>query len=149
MCTTSYGARLSSVPSGDRSASPATDGASGGSSLQRALLSASASRNTGKLRDSPPLWGSLEQLEQPSLAGPSLQVTELAALSTPQETGSPSRLFRSMETTAKCVSMGPAHCKKENIVFSLGLRRQLSTGSFPRWWVPSRLWLWNKKQTPS
>ncbi len=107
------------------------------------------SRNTGKLRDSPPLWGSLEQLEQPSLAGPSLQVTELAALSTPQETGSLSRLFRSMETTAKCVSMGPAHCKKENIVFSLGLRRQLSTGSFPRWWVPSRLWLWNKKQTPS
>ncbi len=41
-------------------------------------------RNIAELRDSPPLWASLEQLEQPSPAGPPLQDTELAALSTPE-----------------------------------------------------------------
>ncbi len=40
--------------------------------------------NVAKLRGSPPLWGSLEQLERPSPAGPPLQGTELAALSTPE-----------------------------------------------------------------
>ncbi len=64
--TASHGAHLSSVPSGDRSANPATDGASGHRGLQRTL------------------WGSPEQLEQPSAAGPPLQGTELAALSTPE-----------------------------------------------------------------
>ncbi len=39
MYTSSYGARLSSVPSGDRSANPAIYGASGHSGLQQALLS--------------------------------------------------------------------------------------------------------------
>ncbi len=29
-----------------------------------------------------------------------------------RETGSLSRLFGSVETTAKCVSMGPAHCRE-------------------------------------
>ncbi len=64
--TASHGAHLSSVPSGDRSANPATDGASGHRGLQWTL------------------WGSPEQLEQPSPAGPPLQGTELAALSTPE-----------------------------------------------------------------
>ncbi len=40
--------------------------------------------NVAELRVSPPLWGSLEQLERPPPAGPPLQGTELAALSTPE-----------------------------------------------------------------
>ncbi len=40
--------------------------------------------NIAELRGSPPLWESLEQLERPSPAGPPLQGTELAALSTPE-----------------------------------------------------------------
>ncbi len=41
-------------------------------------------RNVAELGGSPPLRGSLEQLDQPSPAGPPLQGTELAALSTPE-----------------------------------------------------------------
>ncbi len=40
--------------------------------------------NIAELRGLPPFWGSLEQLERPSPAGPPLQGTELAALSTPE-----------------------------------------------------------------
>ncbi len=42
------------------------------------------SRNVAKLRGSPPLRGSLEQLDWPFPASPPLQVTERAALSTPE-----------------------------------------------------------------
>ncbi len=48
--TSEYGARLSSVPSGDRSFTPATLGASGHSDLQRVLLSASARKRSGPER---------------------------------------------------------------------------------------------------
>ncbi len=41
-------------------------------------------RNVAELGGSPPLWGSLEQLDRPSSAGPPLQGTKLAALSTPE-----------------------------------------------------------------
>ncbi len=41
-------------------------------------------RNVAELGDSPPLRRSLEQLDRPSPAGPPLQDTELAALSTPE-----------------------------------------------------------------
>ncbi len=41
-------------------------------------------RNVAELGGSPPLRGSLEQLGRPSPAGPPLQGTELAALSTPE-----------------------------------------------------------------
>ncbi len=41
-------------------------------------------RNVVELGGSPPLRGSLEQLDRPSPAGPPLQGTELAALSTPE-----------------------------------------------------------------
>ncbi len=72
-------------------------------------------RNVAELGGSPPLRGSLEQLDRPSPAGPPLQGTELAASKytrdQSRETGSLSRLFGSMETAAKCVSMGHAHCR--------------------------------------
>ncbi len=41
-------------------------------------------RNVAELGGSPPLRGSLEQLDRPSPAGPLFQGTELAALSTPE-----------------------------------------------------------------
>ncbi len=41
-------------------------------------------RNVAEPGGSPPLWGSLEQLDRPSPAGPPFQGTELAALSTPE-----------------------------------------------------------------
>ncbi len=86
--TALHGARLSSVPSGDQSANPAS--VPGRSGLQRAFLSvSSAQKCSGAGR----------------LATPS-GVSRAA-----RETGSLSRLFGSMETAAKCVSMGHAHCR--------------------------------------
>ncbi len=71
--------------------------------------------NVVELRGSPPLWGSLEQLERPFPASPPLQGTKLATLSTPE--ASLERLvplldlFDCVETTAKCVSMDYVHCR--------------------------------------
>ncbi len=65
--TALHGARLSSVPSGDQSANPAS--VLGHSGLQRALLSvSSAQKCSGDGRLATPL-GSLEQLDRPSPAG--------------------------------------------------------------------------------
>ncbi len=76
--TALHGARLSSVPSGDQPANPA-------SVPGHSLLSVSSARKrSGAERLATPFWGSLEQLERPSPAGPLLQGTELAALSTPE-----------------------------------------------------------------
>ncbi len=90
-----HGARLSSVPSGDQSANPAS--VPGRSGLQRAFLSVSSAQKCSgagmlatpsgvsrELGGSPPLRGPLEQLDRPSPDGPPLQGTELAALSTPE-----------------------------------------------------------------
>ncbi len=41
-------------------------------------------RNVAEMGGSPPIRGSLEQLDRPSPAGPPFQGTELAALSTPE-----------------------------------------------------------------
>ncbi len=71
------------MPSGDQSANPAS--VPGRSGLQRALLSVSSARKrSGAERLATPFWGSLEQLGRPSRAGPPLQGTELATLSTPE-----------------------------------------------------------------
>ncbi len=80
--TALHGARLSSVPSGDQSANPAS--VLGHSGLQRALLSVSSAQKCSGEGGSLPLRGSLEQLDRPSPAGPPFQGTELAALSTPE-----------------------------------------------------------------
>ncbi len=83
--TTLYGARLSSVPSGDWSANPATYGVPGRSDLQRAHTSVLLPpENVAELRCSPPLRGSLEQVVQLSPAGVPFQDTRLAALITPE-----------------------------------------------------------------
>ncbi len=65
--TALHGARLSSVPSGDQSANPAS--VPGRSGLQRAFSQSLPPRNVAELGGSPPLRGSLEQLDRPSPAG--------------------------------------------------------------------------------
>ncbi len=71
-------------------------------------------RNVAELGSSPPLRGSLEQLDRPSPAGPPLQGTELAALSTPET--SLERLVPLVDYSAawNCCQMclvGHAHCR--------------------------------------
>ncbi len=80
--TALHGARLSSVPSGDQSANPAS--VPGRSGFQRALLSVSSAQKCSGAGRLATLRGSLEQLDRPSPAGPPFQGTELAALSTPE-----------------------------------------------------------------
>ncbi len=107
--TALHGACLYSVPSGDRSANPAS--VPGCSGLQRALLSVLPPGNMAELRGSPPICGSLEQLEQfPSASG-----QRASSRAQSPETGSISRLFGSVKTTAKCVSMGHAHCRRRYV----------------------------------
>ncbi len=136
--TALHGARLSSVPSGDQSANPAS--VPGRSGLQRAFLSVSSTQKcSGAGRLATPS-GSLEQLDRPSPAGPPLQGTELAALSTPET--SLERLVPLVDYLAAWkllpnVSRWVTHTVEQGYV---ALCRSLSTGSLPCWWVPSRLW---------
>ncbi len=113
-CTALHGVRLSSAPSGDRSANPAR--APGRSGLPRVPLSVlSARKRSGA-----------ESLATPS--GISRAATSVASCRSSvsghrsgsskhtrgqsRETGSLSRLFSSVETTAKCIWLGPADCKE-------------------------------------
>ncbi|KAI2647421.1 Enolase 1 [Labeo rohita] len=75
-CTALHGVRLSSVPSGGQSATPAR--ATGHNGLRRAHIPGLATRGPGC---SSSLWGSLEQLVRQSPAVPPLQVSELAVQS--------------------------------------------------------------------
>ncbi len=98
-------------------------------------------RNVAELGGSPPLRGSLEQLDRPSPAGPPLQGTELAALSTPEA---------SLERLVPLVDYSAAWKLLPNVLFrwvmhtvEQGYRGALPpphSGSLPCWWVPSRLW---------
>ncbi len=87
--TALHGAHLSSVPTGDQSANPAS--VPGRSGLQRALLSVSSAQKC-------------------SASGHRASSSKYTRGQS-WETGSLSRLFGSMETAAKCVSMGHAHCR--------------------------------------
>ncbi len=135
------GARLSSVPSGDRSANPAS--VPGRSGLQRAHISVSSARKRS----------GAEMLATPSGVSAAASSAFSCRCAVPgyqtsrsnytggqsRETGSLSRLFGSVETTAKCVSMGPAHCREATESRWVLLRLD-STGWIPLWWAPSRLW---------
>ncbi len=90
-------------------------------------------RNIAELGGSPPLQGSLEQLDWPSPVGPPLQGTELAALSTPEASlerhGSLSRSPGGVVAPAKRVSLGPAWADSGSLVFlkdDVGLRNVVS-----------------------
>ncbi len=80
--TALHGARLSSVPSRDQSANLAVF--QGAAVSSERFSQSLPPRNVVELGGSPPLRGSLEQLDRPSPAGPPFQGTELAALSTPE-----------------------------------------------------------------
>ncbi len=123
-------ARLSSVPSGDRSVNPATYGVPGHSDLQRAHISVSSARKRSEA----------ERLATPSGVSRATRSAFSFRCAVPgyrtscsdytrglsRETGSLSRLFGSVVTTAKCVSLGPAHCRS-----SSALRRCFSTRFLP------------------
>ncbi len=99
--------------------------------------------NVAEPRCSPPLRGSLQQLVRLfscRCAVPGYQTSRSNYTGgQSRETGSLSRLFGSVETTAKCVSMGPAHCREATESRWVLLRLD-STGWIPLWWAPSRLW---------
>ncbi len=125
-CTALHGVRLSSAPSGDRSANPAR--VPGRSGLPRVPFSVlSARKRSGA-----------ESLATPS--GISRAATSVASCRSSvsghrsssskhtrgqsRETGSLSRLFSSVETTAKCISLGPADCRER---LSYSIRRSAAT----------------------
>uniref|UniRef100_A0A673HRL0 Inter-alpha-trypsin inhibitor heavy chain H3-like n=1 Tax=Sinocyclocheilus rhinocerous TaxID=307959 RepID=A0A673HRL0_9TELE len=102
--TSSYGARLSSMPSGDRSVNPATSGASGHSSLQQALLSVSARERsgTGRLATSTEVSrAARSSVPRRSSASGHRASHSNNTKDQSQETDSLSRLFGSVEASAK------------------------------------------------
>ncbi len=80
--TALHGARLSSVPSGDQSANPAS--VQGAAVSSERFSQSLPPRNVAELGGSPPLRGSLEQPRSAVPCRPPFQGTELAALSTPE-----------------------------------------------------------------
>ncbi len=114
--TAAHGACFAPVPSGDRSANPATYGVSGRSGLQRAHISVSSARKRS----------GAEMLATPSGVSTAASLAFSCRCAVPgyqtshsnytrgqsRETGSLSTLSGSVETTAKCVSMGPAYCRE-------------------------------------
>ncbi len=117
--TALHGARLSSVPSGDQSANPAVF--QGAAVSSERFSQSLPPRNVAELGGSPPLRGSLEQLDRPSPAGPPFQGTELAALSTPE--ASLKRLVSLVshlavwEPLPSVVLLGPAWADSGSLVF--------------------------------
>ncbi len=121
--TALHGARLSSVPSGDQSANPAS--VPGRSGLQRAFLSVSSAQKCGGAGRLATPSGVSRAARSAVPCRSSVQGTELAALSTPET--SLERLVPLVDysaATAKCVSMGHAHCRQGYVA----LCRSLSTG---------------------
>ncbi len=114
------------MPSGDRSANPAR--VPGRSGLPRVHLSVLSARNRS----------GVESLATPS--GITRAATSVVSCRSSisghrsssskhtrgqsRETGSLSRLFSSVETTAKCISLGPAHCRES---LSYSVRRSATT----------------------
>ncbi len=82
--TAAYGACFAPVPSGDRSANPATFVFQGAVVSSEHTSQSLPPGNIAELRCSPPLQGSLQQLVWFSPAGVPFQDTKLAALITPE-----------------------------------------------------------------
>ncbi len=148
MYTSSYSARLSSVPSGDQSVNTATPGASGHRGLQRAHLSASTRKRSGseRLATSKEVFRAARSAVScwSSASGHRASRSKYTRGQS-RETGSLSRSSGSVEASAKCVSVGPANCRKRLQdavqVSSTSIQRGVSHSGGPR----GRLWSWNKK----
>ncbi len=101
------------MPSGDRSANPATFGVPGHSDLQRAVSSARKRSGAGMLATPSGVSGAASSAVPCRGAVPGHRTSSSDyTRGQSRETGSLSRLFGSVETTAKCVSVGPAHCRE-------------------------------------
>ncbi len=132
--TSLYGARLSSVPSGDRSVTPATLGASGHSGLQRVSSLRLPPGNVAVLRGSLPPKKCLEQLDRPFPAGPPLQGTELAVQSTREaslERLVPLVHFLAAWKLLPNVSQWVLRTVERGYKIQFGLRPPLFNGVFP------------------
>ncbi len=108
--TALHGARLSSVPSGDQSANPAS--VQGAAVSSERFSQSLPPRNVAELGSSPPLRGSLEQLDRPSPAGPSVPGHRASrskyTRGQSQETGSLSKSPGGVGALAKRVLLGSA-----------------------------------------
>ncbi len=128
------------MPSGDRSANPAMYGVPGRSDLQRAHVPVSSARKrsgAGMLATPSGVSGAASSAVSCRGAVPGHRTSRSEyTRGQSQETGSLSRLFGSVETTAKCVSVGPAHCRErlQNPVWfsSASIQRDESHSGGPR-----------------
>ncbi len=111
--TALHGARLSSVPSWDQSANTAS--VPGRSGLQRAFFSVSSAQKcsgAGRLAIPSGVSRAARSAVPCRSSAPGHRASRSKyTRDQSRETGSLSRLFDSMETAAKCVSMGHAHCR--------------------------------------
>ncbi len=99
--TSVYGARLSSVPSGD---------------LQRVFLSASARKLSGpeRLATSKKVFRTAKSAVPCRSSSPWHRASSSKhTRGQSRETGSLSTFSGSVEASAKCISMGPAHCREK------------------------------------
>ncbi len=131
--TSVYGARLSSVPSGDRSFSSASLCVLGHSDLQRVSFSASAWKCNGpeKLTTSKKC---LEQLDRLFPAGPPLQGTELVVQRTPEASLGrlvPLVLFLAAWKLLPNVSQWVLHTVERGYKIQFGSRPPLFNRVFP------------------
>ncbi len=113
------GARLSSVPSGDQSANPAVF--QGAAVSSERFSQSLPPRNVAELGGSPPLRGSLEQLDRPSPAGPPVPGHRASrskyTRGQSQETGFLSKSSGGVGALAKRVLLGPAWADSGSLVF--------------------------------
>ncbi len=100
--TALHGARLSSVPSGDQSANPAVF--QGAAVFSERFSQSLPPRNVAELGGSPPLRGSLEQLDRPGHRASRSKYTRGQS----QETGFLSKSSGGVGALAKRVLLGPA-----------------------------------------
>ncbi len=110
----SHSACLSSVPSGDWSANSATHGASGRGGLWRVYLSASARKRSGPEGLATPNKVSKtarSAIPCRSSASGHRAGSSIHTRGQSRETGSLSTFSGSVEASAKCISMGLAHCR--------------------------------------
>ncbi len=113
--TSVYGAHLSSVPSGDRSVFPATLGASGHSDLQQISFSASVQKRSG-----PERFATSEKVFRTARSAIPCRSSASGHRASSfkhtrgqsRETGSLSTFYGSVETSAKCISMGFAQSRE-------------------------------------
>ncbi len=137
--TSVYGAHLSSVPSGDRSVFPATLGASGHSDLQQINFSASVQKRSG-----PERFATSEKVFRTarsaipcrSSASGHRASSSKHTRGQSRETGSLSTFYGSVETSAKCISMGFAQSRErvqDSVrVSSASVQRGISHSGGPR-----------------